>query len=86
MEKLTIKNRKDRNIVVLIEEHPSPEGLVFIAHGSGGFKEQPHIQALADAFKNKGFTCNNLTIKPFLVKGAMYAVFNKYGLTAAYTN
>lgn len=35
--------------------------------------------------KHTGFTCENLTIKPYLVKGAMYVVFNKYGVSAAYT-
>lgn len=56
MEKLKIKNRKGQNIVVLLEEDPSSKGLVFVMHGLGGFKEQKHIVAFVDSFKNKNFT------------------------------
>lgn len=56
MEKITIKNRKGQKIVVLLEKSQSQRGLVFVMHGLGGFKEQKHIQAFADSFKNKGFT------------------------------
>ena len=56
--KTTIKNRKNQNIVVLIDNSPEREtkGLVFIAHGLGGFMEQPQIAAFAEAFKNSGYT------------------------------
>ena len=54
-EKTTIKNRKDQNIAVLIEEVENHKGLVFVMHGLGGFKEQPHIIAVAEAFKEKDF-------------------------------
>ena len=54
--KQTIKNRKGQNVVVLIEESPNQKGLAFVMHGLGGFKEQLHIQAMADAFKEKGYT------------------------------
>lgn len=56
MEKLKVKNRKEQNIVVLLEEAPSSKGLVFVMHGLSGFKEQKHIVAFADSFKNKNFT------------------------------
>lgn len=56
MEKLTIQNRKGQKIVVLLEEVKNPKGLAFIMHGLSGFKEQKHIAAFAQAFKNKGFT------------------------------
>jgi len=56
MEKPFIKNRKDQNISVLVEESNPQKGLAFVMHGLGGFKEQDHIQTFADAFKEKGFT------------------------------
>ena len=55
-EKTFIKNHKEQKISVLIEKPENPRGLVFIMHGLGGFKEQPHIQAFADAFKENSFT------------------------------
>ncbi|OIN94535.1 hypothetical protein COS81_02505 [candidate division WWE3 bacterium CG06_land_8_20_14_3_00_42_16] len=56
MEKLVIKNRKNQNISVILKYSRNPEGLAFIMHGLGGFKEQPHIQTLAGAFEEKGYT------------------------------
>lgn len=56
MEKITIKNRKGQNIVVLLERNDRPKGLAFIMHGLSGNKEQPHITACANAFKEKNFT------------------------------
>ncbi len=51
-----IKNRKGQRIIVLIEEAPSQKGLAFVMHGLGGFKEQSHLQVMADAFKEKAYT------------------------------
>lgn len=56
MEKLFIKNRKCKNISVLVERSKNQKGLAFIMHGLGGFKEQDHITTFADAFREKGFT------------------------------
>ena len=56
MQKQRIKNRKDENIILLIALSSHQKGLVFIMHGLGGSKEQPHIVTFADAFKEKGFT------------------------------
>lgn len=56
MEKVNIKNRKGQKVVVLIEKNDSPKGLAFVMHGLSGNKEQPHIAAFAQAFKNKGFS------------------------------
>ncbi len=55
-EKIFIKNRKDQKVVVLLEKADEQKGLVFVMHGLGGFKEQPHIQTFADAFLEEGFT------------------------------
>ena len=54
-KKLKIKNRKNQNIVVMLDFVKNPVGLVFVMHGLGGFKEQPHIQAFADVFLAKNY-------------------------------
>lgn len=54
--KIFIKNRHNKNIAVIIEENKNSKGLVFVMHGLGGFKEQPHIQTFADAFRDNNFT------------------------------
>jgi pimeloyl-ACP methyl ester carboxylesterase len=56
MKKIKIKNRKGQTIVVLVEKPKKSEGLAFIAHGLGGFKEQSHIQTFTEAFKDAGHT------------------------------
>lgn len=56
MEKLFIKNRKNQNISVIIDEVNPQKDLAFIMHGLGGFKEQPHIQAMSEVFNQNGYT------------------------------
>lgn len=56
MKKIFIKNRKNQNISVLIEKSKNQKGLAFVMHGLGGFKEQPHIETFAKAFKNNNYT------------------------------
>ncbi|MFH1366464.1 MAG: alpha/beta fold hydrolase [Patescibacteria group bacterium] len=56
MKKITIKNRKGLKLVILPEIKPKQKGLVFIMHGFGGFKEQKHIQAMANAFKKEKYS------------------------------
>jgi pimeloyl-ACP methyl ester carboxylesterase len=56
MEKITIKNRKNQNIIILLEKINNQKGLAFIMHGLGGFKEQDHIKTFADAFIDKNYT------------------------------
>lgn len=56
MEKDTIKNRKNQKIVVLVEEAKNQKGLAFVMHGLGGFKEQTHIQAIAETLREIGYT------------------------------
>lgn len=43
-------------MVVALEQMQDQRGLVFIMHGLGGNKEQPHIQTFAKAFARYGFT------------------------------
>jgi len=56
MQKEFIKNRKNQKIAVIIEKTENQKGLAFVMHGLGGFKEQLHIQAIAEAFKENGYT------------------------------
>ena len=53
-EKVIIKNRKSQKLVLIINIVKTQKGLAFIMHGLGGFKEQPHIQTIAKAFKEEG--------------------------------
>src|SRR3989338_5280761 len=56
MPKEFIKNRKGQKIAVLVERPENLKGLAFVMHGLGGFKEQPHIRAIAEAFLESGYT------------------------------
>ncbi len=56
MEKVTIINRDNKRIVVAFDIQNPQRGLVFIAHGLGGFKEQPHIQIFAEAFREHQYS------------------------------
>ncbi len=56
MNKLLIKNRHNLKISLVTNEHPSSKGIVFIIHGLGGFKEQPHIQLVTQIFFSAGYT------------------------------
>lgn len=51
-----IKNRKGQKIAIITDILEGQKGLAFVMHGLSGHKEQAHIQAMADAFKEKGHT------------------------------
>lgn len=55
-EKFKIKNRNGFKIVGDVFVPENPKGLVFIMHGLGGFKDQPHIQSWASVFKENNFS------------------------------
>lgn len=54
--KTTITNRKNQKIVVLVELNDNPKGLVFVMHGLGGFKEEPQVRVMVEAFREKVFS------------------------------
>jgi pimeloyl-ACP methyl ester carboxylesterase len=56
MLKEFIKNRKDQKIAVATDIAKPQRGLAFIMHGLGGFKGQPHLVAMAEAFRENGYT------------------------------
>jgi len=56
MTKKKIRNRLKQTLVVQIENENKRSGLVFIAHGLGGFKEQKHIETFAKSFLRAGYT------------------------------
>jgi alpha-beta hydrolase superfamily lysophospholipase len=51
-----IQNRKHQKISVIVDIAENSKGLAFVMHGLGGFKEQPHIKALSEAFVTCGIT------------------------------
>lgn len=55
MERFTTKNRHGLKLVIQADTPANPQNLVFVAHGQGGFIEQRHIQAFADAFLENNF-------------------------------
>lgn len=55
MKRQTIKNRHELKLVIQVDESSDPKGLVFIEPGQGGFIEQEHIKAFADAFLENKF-------------------------------
>jgi len=52
----TILNRKNQNLSVLVEETKDSKGLALVMHGTSGYKEQPHIKSIAQAFKDHNYT------------------------------
>ena len=56
MEKISIKNRKNENIVAVIDYAAPQRGLAFVAHGLGSSKDSPRVKLIAGAFVKKGFT------------------------------
>jgi pimeloyl-ACP methyl ester carboxylesterase len=55
MKKVFIKNRKNQNVCVVIDEVESSKGIAFVMHGLGGFKEQLHIVTFAEALRESGY-------------------------------
>ena len=56
MKKIKIENRKGQKIAVIVEENKQNKGLAFVMHGLGGFKEQAHIETMAQSFKDVSCT------------------------------
>jgi pimeloyl-ACP methyl ester carboxylesterase len=56
MDKIHIQNRKGQNVVVVVEESAAAQGLVFVMHGLGGYKEQKQLRTIAEAFKEQSYT------------------------------
>src|SRR3989338_8501416 len=54
--KITINNRKNQRIVILLEEARDSKGLAFVIHGLSGNKEEPHIATFAQVFKERNYT------------------------------
>ncbi len=52
----TIQNSFGQKIAVFIETSTPQIGLLFLMHGFSGFKEQTHIQTIADVFIENGYT------------------------------
>ena len=63
-QKVFIQNRKTQKIAVVVEvpaqifdsQKFQSGKLAFVMHGLSGFKEQPHLQTIAAAFLERGYT------------------------------
>lgn len=55
MKKLFIQNRKHEKIAVIVEIPEQASGLAFVMHGLSGFKEQQHIEVIAETFLDHGY-------------------------------
>lgn len=55
-ERFELENRDGLSVVGLVSTPNEPQGLAFIAHGLGGFKEQKHILAVKEVFLANGYT------------------------------
>lgn len=55
VKKQEITNRHGLNLVFSVENEAGKSGLVFILHGLGGTREQPHIKVLREAFAEHDF-------------------------------
>lgn len=56
MEKIVIKNRKNQNIVVLVENIPNQKGLAFVMHGLGESKDSEQIKTFSRSFADNNYT------------------------------
>ncbi|MFA6512181.1 MAG: alpha/beta fold hydrolase [Patescibacteria group bacterium] len=45
-----IHTRNGKKLAVVVDIPENPRGLAFVLHGWRGFKEQPHIEAIAESF------------------------------------
>lgn len=52
---IKIKNRKNKNLAVWVENEQGKNGLVFIAHGLSSTHNQAHLQKYAEAFLENDF-------------------------------
>ncbi len=51
-----IKNRKNKNLAIWVENQQGKNGLVFIAHGLSSTHDQAHLQKYAEAFLENDYT------------------------------
>ena len=55
MEKIFIESRTGAKIAVIFEKAKKQKGLAFVMPGQGGFKEQPHMETFAAAFRENDY-------------------------------
>lgn len=54
--------------------------------GTTAAKNNLSVHIKYNPYKNVGFTCSNLTQKPFIIKWALFVICNHEGVRAAYTS
>lgn len=56
MSRHTLTNRRNQNVVAIIDEpHSTCTGTAVVVHGFSGTKDQPHIKAMSDALCARGY-------------------------------
>lgn len=56
IQKISIQNKKNQKLVLVFEKVFNAKGLAFVAHGLSGTKEAKHIVAMAEAFREEGYS------------------------------
>ncbi len=56
-QRVFIKNRRGQNVAVVVDHPERLIGTAFVMHGLSGFKEQKHLEVIANAFVDHGYTC-----------------------------
>ncbi len=82
MQKLFIKNRKNRDISLLIKRADNPRGLAFVLHGSGGVKENDPMKTFARVFSDNDY--NVLSFDATNTFGESYGDFNDLTFSSFY--
>ena len=59
MQKFSIKNRHNQNILGYYKQAHTPKALAFIQHGFSGYKEQSHLQAMQETLLNNHISVVN---------------------------
>src|SRR3990172_7424978 len=75
MQKVFIKNRRGLKISVLVETAENQKGLAFVMHGLGGYKEQPHLEAITESFKENKYTVVRFALVGHSLGGISTALF-----------
>lgn len=56
VSKIFVSNRHGKKLAVIVDKPKNPQGLAFVLHGLGGFKEQKPIEIIAKVFFDNGYT------------------------------
>lgn len=72
MKFITIKNRKNQTIPIDVTISKQNKGVVFVMHGLGGDKRQPHILSYCESFTDLEYTCVAFNVADTFESGGLY--------------